>query len=305
MNNIFQMLLGWHGLLLAVSLNAAPSMFDHPEAELIETVQERSNLRLIVGDVKKISAQWVSENEVKLFAEHQDSLYQLPKGTELEPVAQEWRTKLLTRPGKVLRECFGRACGNSNFYANAVFSQRTLYGRDDDQAYTLWMSSEKPELWMIYAVVRGNRQLQVIERLIRLNDDQLRQLKDRLGLNTEGAVAGNTQLIKGFKLNAVGQIDWLGSKASMASLTEWINKHSKVPAYLVIYRYAKEELVVLQQQATSYGQEFMLSLRKRQIPVEQLEMVGAGPLKVLPADEIWIEWIIKPNLRSHGSESAD
>jgi len=86
-----------------------------------------------------------------------------------------YRAMLKEREATILFRCDGRSCGSSNVWANRVFGESRLYGRDDEQAYIVsaWLDTQnRVQLNTLYIVQRGNRQVYAYEQAFRLPEGE-------------------------------------------------------------------------------------------------------------------------------------
>jgi hypothetical protein len=269
-------------LLSLANIACAGQWFSQPEVQLISEIEGKQNQRLILGDVKKANTVWISEVDLHLFAPYKDWLFQFPRGSELSPILQSWLTDREVQAGKVIHQCEGRQCGSSSFYANLVFNVRTLYGRDDNQAYVAWLNADHSALVSFYAVVRGNRTVQVLIRETQLSEINRKALFRKLGepLSTsKQPLSAQFQLTLDKNLS----IDWVASEAELKKLVQWLESQSEMPAYLVLYRYMDGPLVETQKLTQSYLTILVEHLSQSGVSVKLLEPVGAGAIRVTPA----------------------
>ena len=95
--------------------------------------------------------------------------WQIVDGFSSDEVMQELVDKLLTKETtELLFACEGRACGKSAQWANRVFRQRILYGREDRQAYSVYrLGDAGRDRMVIYSAARtADRQYLHVDLLI-------------------------------------------------------------------------------------------------------------------------------------------
>lgn len=111
------------------------------------------------GAVRRISGRLRYEREVQSEGRLQTVTYQLPSTHSADQVFDAARNALLAGGAELLYWCQGRECGSSSLWANAVFGDATLYGSDNQQAYTLLRLAEPrhDSLVALYSITRGNR----------------------------------------------------------------------------------------------------------------------------------------------------
>ena len=76
-------------------------------------------------------------------------------GFTSEELFEGLSVKLASLAGaELLFSCRGRACGHGSQWANRVFGQKILYGRDDLQRYSVYTFVEMQQRVVIYASSR-------------------------------------------------------------------------------------------------------------------------------------------------------
>lgn len=301
LNTLKWLIMVLYSLMLSVNSSLAQNWLEQSGAKLLATQTNSGLFRLILGDVKKISARWVSEADFKLHGQYEDRLYEFPRGTDLINVAMNWQKTQQQAEGSMLYHCEGRQCGGSSFYANQVFGVRTLYGRDDNQAYKVWLNYQGGELVVFYGVVRGNSSVQAIVRRVSLNKEQVGILADELGFVTQLSTTESTPVAsqpktKSFflSLDQSQKIINLQSNDVLKSLAKWIEVHADTEAYLVLYTYQPGGLEDTQKLSVKYLNKVVAHLKQLKTPTENLELVGAGSIRVTSKGQVLVEWVVKP-----------
>jgi hypothetical protein len=139
----------------AVRLEANPLLpvFADSEMEYTNTSEQQSHT-ILLSSPKRISNALVIENKRKVIGLKSESLYTVNAGSSIAD-AFEFYKKQIARLGEVLYECKKRACGSSNYWANNIFDEHRLYGRDSGQYYLAGKIKDK---WFtIYIVQNGLR----------------------------------------------------------------------------------------------------------------------------------------------------
>lgn len=131
---------------------------------------------LILGAIQRINGSLKPEAETRLQANVTQWLWQLPEGRNSEEGFNELKTQL-SKQTTTLFECKGRECGLSNDFANQVFKQSILYGRDSDQYYWAGLSDgRKPSVWVIYTSQRSAKRVYGYVQKIELNKGEVDKL---------------------------------------------------------------------------------------------------------------------------------
>ena len=141
--------------------------------------------RVFLGAVSEVNNELRVSNSIQKQWSGIRRTLRIGRNYNLGEVAQYYRSRIQEKEATVLFECEGRACGNSNVWANRVFDESRLYGRDDTQSYwvTAWPDAQnRIQLNTLYLIERGNRELYVHEQAYRLAEDERLpgvQLKER------------------------------------------------------------------------------------------------------------------------------
>lgn len=142
-----------------------------PEANLEEEVTIDSPGHLILfSPVREINNEIRSASMARIPVKGVGQLYEVQRGANREEARDHYLRQLQARGAQVLFECSGRACGRSNVWANQIFDQSELYGRDTNQDYLVGGSIDEngqPWVTLVYTVTRGNnREFVWVEHLV-------------------------------------------------------------------------------------------------------------------------------------------
>lgn len=146
------------GLVAADWPESAPEAF--PQSTLKSSVDIRSPGHLVLfSPVREIRNEIRSEVMARLPVQGEGQLYEIARDATRQ-AARAYYLKQLTGGGaQLLFECTGIACGRSNVWANQIFQQPGLLGRDAAQDYVVAATTaEDGRQWLtlVYAVTRGN-----------------------------------------------------------------------------------------------------------------------------------------------------
>ncbi|MFL1453650.1 DUF4892 domain-containing protein [Marinobacter sp. GN3S48] len=140
-------------------LSGFPDAF--PQSSLEEEVPVVSSGHLILfSPVREVNNQIRSDRMARIPVKGVGRLYQINRDASRGEAREHYQTLLQARGAQVLFECSGRSCGRSNVWANQIFDQSTLYGRDADQDYLVAaVTGESGKTWLtlVYTVTRGNQ----------------------------------------------------------------------------------------------------------------------------------------------------
>lgn len=229
---------------------------------------------VILGAIERIKGAVKPESDVRLAGRLTQWLWQLPVGHS----SDEAFSHALNQIGNdviPLFDCLGRDCGLSNDYANQVFEQGILYGRDSNQRY--WVGLEngsKKTIWVIYTTQRSNKRVYAYVEKLALNKDQFSKVEDF-------ASRGEMQsfLLAGFKVLSTlkdesaqlsnEQVDWVTSL-----LAEYPTKRFA----LVVHRYGEVEHQQLVERTQAEAQSLLDQVAKAGGFIQYLYAHGAGAM---------------------------
>jgi hypothetical protein len=141
-------------------LAAAPDITPFPKATLEREVAiVSSGHRVLFSPVREISNEIRSESMARLAVDGVGQLMQVNVDSSRTDAREYYLSELKARDADILYRCEGRGCGRSNVWANQIFQQATLYGRDTNQDYLVAAyrgANDRPNLVLVYTVTRGN-----------------------------------------------------------------------------------------------------------------------------------------------------
>ncbi|MDO3722344.1 DUF4892 domain-containing protein [Marinobacter sp. chi1] len=143
---------------MAAFPETAPDPF--PQAELEETTGIESSGHLVLfSPVREVRDEIRSETMARLPVSGEGRLYEIERDSDREKARDHYLRLLQASGSQILFDCEGVSCGRSNVWANQIFGQRKLYGRDVNQDYLVaGTTTEDGRRWLtlVYTVTRGN-----------------------------------------------------------------------------------------------------------------------------------------------------
>lgn len=125
-----------------------------------------------LGAIRKVRGEWRFKDSERLTGTLLSYTWQILDGFTSAAVMDELLGALAKKENAVmLFECGGRACGKGVQWANRVFGERVLYGREDLQQYRVYaFQAEKAYRLVGYSAARtADRQYLRVD-LIRIDD---------------------------------------------------------------------------------------------------------------------------------------
>ena len=132
----------------------------YPQSTLEETVPIQSSGHLVLfSPVREVNNEIRSETLARLPVNGEGRLYRIAQDSSREEARDHYLGLLRQRDAEILFECSSIRCGRSNVWANQIFRQAVLYGRDATQDYLVAGTvAEDGTRWLtlVYTVTRGN-----------------------------------------------------------------------------------------------------------------------------------------------------
>lgn len=107
-----------------------------------------------LGALQKRRGQWQFKHSTRHSGELTRYTWQIVDGYSSQEVLAEIEEQLASADATVVFSCEGRACGHGTQWANRVFNERVLYGRDDLQRYRVYQLAEQGDFVLLYSSAR-------------------------------------------------------------------------------------------------------------------------------------------------------
>lgn len=146
------------GYTAAALHGEAPQPFTQSVLEVTTRINSTGHL-VLFSPVREVNNEIRSETMARLPVSGEGRLYQISRDANRREALEHYLGQLNERGAQILFECSGIRCGRSNVWANQIFNQSVLYGRDGTQDYLVaGVVAEDGSRWLtsVYAVTRGN-----------------------------------------------------------------------------------------------------------------------------------------------------
>ncbi|MEZ5501914.1 MAG: DUF4892 domain-containing protein [Halioglobus sp.] len=132
----------WCGLALAAATpeELLQQLDAYPHSRQIsQSQQEVVDYEVGLGAMQKVRGEWRFKHSERLSGTLVRYTWQIVDGFSSAEVMREFLEPLVSEEGtELLFTCDGRACGRGAEWANRVFGERQLYGREDLQRYRVY-----------------------------------------------------------------------------------------------------------------------------------------------------------------------
>ena len=133
----------------------------YPQGSLEEERSiESASRRVMLSAIREVGNEVRAERSTRLAVAGTGQLYLMETGVGRQEARRWYLDQLQARDARILFRCEGRECGRSNVWANQVFDQSTLYGRDSEQDYLVaGLEDENGQRWLVllYTITRGSQ----------------------------------------------------------------------------------------------------------------------------------------------------
>lgn len=158
-------------LLWLVPAQAEPQQLlqtldSYPHAQQVSADRrEVLDYEIGLGAMQKVRGAWRFKHSERLSGSLQSYTWQIVDGFSSREVADELTANLQGQ--ELLFACEGRSCGSGAQWANRVFRQRILYGREDLQRYQVYrLNGEGEQRLLVFDAARtADRQYLHVELL--------------------------------------------------------------------------------------------------------------------------------------------
>lgn len=130
---------------------------DYPHARAVDTSSSRViDHEIGLGAIQKVRGAWRFKKSERVTGQLLRHTWQIVDGFSSQEVMDELIAAVRDIEGtELLFSCDGRSCGRAVQWANRVFGQRVLYGREGDQAYRVFrLEWDREYRLVVYAAVR-------------------------------------------------------------------------------------------------------------------------------------------------------
>ncbi|MEQ9546464.1 MAG: DUF4892 domain-containing protein [Marinobacter sp.] len=253
-----------------------------PQSSLEAEVPVVSSGHLVLfSPVREVNNQIRSEKMTRIPVRGEGRLYQINRDASRGEARAHYQSLLQARGARVLFECSGRGCGRSNVWANQIFDQSTLYGRDSDQDYLVAaVTGESGKTWLtlVYTVTRGSqREYAWIEHL---------ETGERASI--PGLASANTRvrgpIIVPWQGGVTYRFDWTATDRRM--LNDWVDEEG---ARVVLTGFAAfgedESLEKAMERARDAMESLSQVLDKIGVSSSRQTLITVGPAVIIPSPE--------------------
>ncbi len=254
-----------------------------PQSTLeVETSITSPAHRVLLSPVREVNNEIRSESMVRIPVQGRGLLYQVKADSNRAEARDYYLRKIQALGGHVLFECTARNCGRSNVWANQIFGQATLYGRDNDQDYLVAAvtgADSQRYLLLVYTVTRGNQREYVWVEQLELGESAIVPGFTGASARTKGP------LIVSWTGGVTYRFNWTAN--DRREINSWA---SQPGAQVVLVGYAdlggSESLEDSMARAASALESMSAILSKSGVSLQQQSRIVVGPTVVSTSPEL-------------------
>ncbi len=269
-------------LLPVVFTPTASAIEVFPRAVLVESKTfDNTEYRLVLSSLQHRKAVTSGEVERLINADVKRTFWQLSSNHDVPQIMSHYLNQW---DGEVLYQCDGLDCGSSNFWANKIFNNAKLYGRDTNQAYAVVTDSQhEDKVYVLYAIQRSKQTIYF--NIDEIDSSDAIENEDVARQSIKTSIAKGAGWLPGFH-TIDGRIDEKASAVLIETL-KGLDSGIKRRLYLVVHCYEANNMADNFSCSTRLSQQLRAAIYDNfEIPV-----FGHGALTLPPADDL------KPQLR--------
>ncbi|EAT13620.1 DUF4892 domain-containing protein [Bermanella marisrubri] len=196
----------------------------------------KQNQWVVLGQLKRIQGNLIAEQDVRVDGRVTSWMWKWPSGLSVQ-AAFNYIVEQAKPSSTTLFECEARGCGMSNDFANQVFSQPLLYGRDNDQLYWVGYNPDAGfgRIWLVYTNERTNKGVHLFAQRIDLERGQKDRLKPFLTQGQYQTLFSQKYLILQTLTPGKARL----SEENVQWLKELLQAHPIKRFAIVVHRYAE------------------------------------------------------------------
>lgn len=277
----------WWVLLMVLLVAPVQALTVEPFAQAQLEKEERAsvqNYRVVVSGLTRTQAATVPNHELRLNGDLWRRVWAVEPQFSLQTVADHFFAQL--NDAQTIFQCKALECGSSNFWANTIFANARLVGREQFQHYRVALTRDgnKSTLYVLYVMQRGTRQVMVnldvftTTETINAGIDVAQQVRLQL--------ARSHAWLSGFVVEK-GQLNTSASQPLINEL-KTLSPSERARLYLVVQCYEHTAMEKNIECSNALAEQLRAATSNGS---KQLNIVGQGALTASPSNEV------KPALR--------
>ncbi len=231
--------------------------------------------RLVLSELKRQSATTFGEQERAVFGDVRRRAWEINGRQDLEELTALFRRQM--PEGQLLYQCQSLDCGSSHFWANEIFGNGRLVGRDRYQSYFVWAeplaNSTGQRVYLFYAAGRGSRQTVIGLNVVDTQSPLTRAAVSHAAV--EEALASSSGWLPGFVADH-GSLD-TDASAVLIEVIKGTSRGLKQRLFLTVHCYDDTNMLVNTQCSQRLAEQLRVATYDG---VTELPVQGLGALVI-------------------------
>ena len=228
---------------------------------------------ILTSTPRRVNNQLRIEKELRANISGLKETYRINDGHTTEQAFKHYLSQLKQLGAKIIYQCASRDCGRSSSWAEGVYRNSKLYGKDATQFYLAAAVQTNGEQWLVtvYTVEQGNRRVYAHIETLKLNAPLESDEFQNLFVEQQALYVFSYDFNQTIKLNV--------DSAEITKIIDQVEALSSSTVYIVGHMsQGYESTVEALEQSLNAAQQLSTVLQKRGVEVEKISTLGVGPL---------------------------
>lgn len=246
-----------------------------------EQRRELTDYRLVLSGLTRVQATTVPARELRLQGNLWRQVWAVDSGFAVADVAEHFFRQF--NGLEVLYQCRALDCGSSHFWANEIFRNARLVGREQFQHYRVYVQqqagSTTKTLYVLYVMQRGSRQVMVNLDVFTTTDPV--QSEGDLAAQVRQSLSRSHGWLPGFVVQS-NQLDAAASKV-LIDMLKSLSSAEKSRLYLLVHCYDSNDMSANQRCSERLAEQLRVQTFDGQ---RELQVLGQGALTASPGSDV-------------------
>lgn len=263
-----------------------------------------AHYRLALGSIRKVRDQIRLETEIRLSGEINHLTFEIDRRYSPAEIYQFFFEQINTVDHEILYKCRSSECGSNILWANQIFKQRLLNGRELSQQYVAGRlakanATTPAKYFVFYLIQSGNRRIYLHFDLITVHGQDEDPVLDSLYYYEQLKTLKRVR-VRGLSIDKDLNIDSGKSKNAIKTVERLLQGHPELKLAIVGHTHDMVSIEKNQQNALRLAENFKALLN---LPNKQniIPAFGIGPLAPRTTGNngsptVWIELVQVPLL---------
>jgi outer membrane protein OmpA-like peptidoglycan-associated protein len=228
---------------------------------------------ILLSAPKRVNNQLRVEKELRANISGLNETYRINDGHTTEQAFKYYLSQLKQLGAKIIYQCASRDCGRSSSWAEGVYRNSKLYGKDATQFYFAAAVQSNGEQWLVtvYTVERGNRRVYAHIETLKVNAPLESGGFQDLFVEQPSLFIFSFDFKKTIQLNV--------DSAEIKKIIDQVEGSPSSSVYIVGHMsQGYESTVDALKQSLNAAEQLSIVLQKRGVAVEKISTLGVGPL---------------------------